>query len=111
MMDMNFIWLGIVSLILMAIAIPLVLQKVKPNRWYGVRISRTLNDDGLWYRANRLYGMAMLTAGGAFFLLSVILGNWRPGEDNQKISLVLFMLEVLIPVFFAQVRARTLVRK
>jgi hypothetical protein len=53
----------------------------------------------------------MLTAGGAFFLLSVILGNWRPGEDNQKISLVLFMLEVLIPVFFAQVRARALARK
>lgn len=30
-MDMNFICLGIVSLLLMAIAIPLALQKVKPN--------------------------------------------------------------------------------
>jgi hypothetical protein len=45
---------------------------------------------GLWYRANRLYGMAMLTAGVAFFVLSAILGNWRPGEDNQKISLVVY---------------------
>jgi len=110
-MDMNFIWLSVASLVLMAIAIPLLLQKVKPNRWYGVRTARTLNDDGLWYRANRLYGIAMLTAGGAFFLLSAVLGNWRPGEDNQKISLVLFVLEVLIPVFFTQMRARSLGRK
>lgn len=49
-MDMNFICLGIVSLLLMAIAIPLALQKVKPNRWYGVRTVRTFNDDGQWYR-------------------------------------------------------------
>jgi hypothetical protein len=55
--------------------------------------------------------MAMLTAGVAFFVLSAILGNWRPGEDNQKISLVLFMLEVLVPVFFTQMRARILARK
>lgn len=46
-MDMNFICLGIVSLLLMAIAIPLALQKVKPNRWYGVRTVRTFNDDGV----------------------------------------------------------------
>jgi uncharacterized membrane protein len=65
-MDMNFIWLSITSLILMAIAIPLLLQKVKPNRWYGIRTARTRNDDELWYRANRLYGMAMLTAGVVF---------------------------------------------
>ena len=110
-MDMNFIWLSITRLILMAIAIPLLLQKVKPNRWYGIRTARTRNDDELWYRANRLYGMAMLTAGVVFFVLSAILGNWRPGEDNQKISLVLFMLEVLVPVFFTQARARILARK
>ncbi|GJL38317.1 hypothetical protein TUM17576_51370 [Enterobacter hormaechei] len=110
-MDMNFIWLSITSLILMAIAIPLVLQKVKPNRWYGMRTSRTLNDEGQWYRVNRLYGKTMIVAGVAFFVLSAILGNWRPGEDNQKISLVLFMLEVLVPVFFTQMRARILARK
>lgn len=110
-MDMNFIWLSIASLVLMAIAIPLVLQKVKPNRWYGVRTSRTRNDEGQWYRVNRLYGKTMIMAGVAFFVLSAILGNWRPGEDNQKISLVLFMLEVLIPVFFTQLRARALARK
>ncbi|MGK9172224.1 SdpI family protein [Yokenella regensburgei] len=108
---MNFIWLGIVSLVLMAIAIPLVLQKVKPNRWYGVRTARTRNDEGQWYRVNRLYGKVMIVAGVAFFVFSALLGNWQPGEDNQKISLVLFMLEVLIPVFFTQVRARALGRK
>lgn len=53
----------------------------------------------------------MLIAGVAFFVLSAILGNWRPGEDNQKISLVLFMLEVLVPVFFTQMRVRMLARK
>lgn len=110
-MDMNFIWLSIASLVLMALAVPLLLQKVKPNRWYGVRTARIINDERLWYRANRQYGIAMLMAGVAFFVLSAILGNWRPGEDNQKISLVLFLLEVLVPVFFAQVRARILARK
>ncbi len=49
-------------LLVAGLCIPLILQKVKPNRWYGFRSKRTLQDPEIWFRVNRL--------GGAFLLLA-----------------------------------------
>lgn len=55
-----FLSLSVGMLVLMAIAIPLARQRIKPNRFYGVRTALTLRDDTAWYRANRLFGKVML---------------------------------------------------
>lgn len=44
-------------------ALPLVMQKVPPNWWYGFRTRRTLSDPDIWYRANYLGGIGLLYAG------------------------------------------------
>jgi uncharacterized membrane protein len=48
---------------LIAIAsIPLMLDLVPPNRFYGVRTRRTLADRALWFQANRFAGWALFIA-------------------------------------------------
>ena len=43
-------------------AVPLVMARVAPNRFYGFRTPRTLADRGLWYRVNGFAGRALLAA-------------------------------------------------
>lgn len=44
-------------------SIPFVLKKVRPNGWIGVRTSKTLSNDELWYKANRYAGWNYLVLG------------------------------------------------
>ncbi|MCX6591739.1 MAG: SdpI family protein [Acidobacteria bacterium] len=69
-----------------ALAIPLILQRVPPNIWYGFRTSKTLSDPRIWYQANATSGRYLLVAS----LLSLALGAgliWL-GQDlpeNQRV--------------------------
>ncbi len=64
--------------VLIALAIPLVLGLVPPNRWYGYRTARSLNCPAEWSRLNRLAGLAVIAAA----LLSVAI----------KVAVLLFVL-------------------
>jgi SdpI/YfhL protein family len=44
-------------------AIPLILQSVPPNPWYGVRVQATLENPAVWYPANRYLGKCLLWFG------------------------------------------------
>ena len=57
--------------VLALIAIPLILQRVPPNRLYGVRTAKTVADPEVWYRANTFGGWAMLSSAIATSLLAV----------------------------------------
>ena len=41
------------GILLILISIPLYLQKVSPNGFYGFRVRRTLENPELWYPVNR----------------------------------------------------------
>jgi uncharacterized membrane protein len=43
-----------------AIACPLILGKVPPNPWYGLRTRRTMSSQALWYKANRMGGIYLI---------------------------------------------------
>ncbi|SFT47548.1 SdpI/YhfL protein family protein [Kosakonia arachidis] len=105
-MNDTFISLSIGCLVLMALAIPLARQRIKPNRFYGVRTARTLHDEVVWYRANRVFGVAMLLCGAVFFLLSVLFGNWREASSPAS-SVVLFLIAVLVPTITARVTTKS----
>lgn len=44
------------------VALPLLFKWVPPNAWYGFRTALTLSDPVIWYRANRVAGLALLLA-------------------------------------------------
>lgn len=67
-----FIGVGIIFIIL---AVPLILQKVPPNQWYGFRTPKTLSDEHIWYPVNKLMGYDLLGVGIAIIIsgLSMLL--------------------------------------
>ena len=50
-------------LLLVALAIPLILDMIPRNGFYGFRTPRTLASDDVWYPANRYAGKALFVAG------------------------------------------------
>ncbi len=62
---MNYIFLieiGI-GILITILSIPLILEKIKPNNFYGFRTKKTLSDENIWYKANKYSGKTMLIAG------------------------------------------------
>lgn len=49
--------------LLIALAIPLLLDKIPPNSWYGFRVPSTLADATLWYKVNRYMARWLLLSG------------------------------------------------
>lgn len=51
------------GLLVVGLAIPMILGKLKPNGWYGFRTSKTLSDEKIWYPANTYIGKLLLGVG------------------------------------------------
>ena len=51
------------GVLLVALSIPLILNKIKPNLWYGFRVPKTINNPDIWYKANHYAGVRLCAAG------------------------------------------------
>jgi hypothetical protein len=51
------------GLVLAGLSVPLILQKIPPNGWYGFRIPSTLTNPALWYKVNAYSGRRFLVVG------------------------------------------------
>lgn len=60
------------SLLIIALAIPLVRRRVPPNSLYGLRVSATFADESVWYEANEKSGRDLAALG--VVLLAAALG-------------------------------------
>ncbi|QNP40194.1 SdpI family protein [Lysobacter solisilvae (ex Woo and Kim 2020)] len=60
------------ALFFCALGVLLILKAIPPNRWFGLRTTRTLADPAVWYRAHRAYGWLFLAIG----LVAATLGLW-----------------------------------
>src|SRR5262245_45515649 len=67
----------IVPLIMIGLAIPMILELVPRNPIYGFRTQYTLSSDEVWYRANRISGIAMVLAGLVWMILGMVLPSVR----------------------------------
>ena len=48
---------------LVALSIPMLLRRVKPNPWYGFRTRKSLANEQVWYEVNAHAGKQLLIAG------------------------------------------------
>jgi hypothetical protein len=63
---------------LILLAVPLYLEKVKPNLWYGFRIRKTLENPDVWYPVNK-YGARWMMLSGFVTVLVAIAFSFIPG--------------------------------
>jgi hypothetical protein len=74
------------GLLLAAISIPLILQKIGPNPWYGFRVKKTLDDPAVWYPVNAYAGKRLLVV-GLVSSLSALLLFFVSGMDLKTYAL------------------------
>ncbi|MBI2407755.1 MAG: SdpI family protein [Gemmatimonadetes bacterium] len=61
------------GLLIAGAAVPLILRRIKPNRWYGFRTDKTLGDERVWYEANAYSGWLALWLGVVLSTSSAVL--------------------------------------
>jgi uncharacterized membrane protein len=54
---------AIIGVVIALTAVPLMVNMVKPNRFYGFRSRRTLGDPEIWYAGNHYAGNLQFIAG------------------------------------------------
>jgi uncharacterized membrane protein len=86
------------SLVLVLVAIPLALRKVRPNVIYGFRTRATLADEDVWYEANAYFGsrliVACLCGAGAAWALYVL--KPFPPDVFLPVSLLVLVAPTLV---------------
>jgi hypothetical protein len=61
------------GLLLVALGWPMAARRVRPNRWYGLRLPATFADEHVWYEANAVTGRDMVALGALVALVGVVL--------------------------------------
>ena len=86
------------SLVLILIAIPLALRKVRPNVVYGYRTRATLSDEDVWYDANAYFGSRLIVAClcGAVAAWALYVLKPLPPDLFLPVSLVVLVAPTLV---------------
>lgn len=102
----SFMLIGILEILQ---GLPLLLEKIKPNKLYGFRLKATLNDEKTWYRVNKITGKYLIYSGiiviiGMMFSM-IILDNLTL-ETIVLIGmfLLIFPLAITIYVGFVSIK-------
>jgi uncharacterized membrane protein len=68
------------------IGIPLAVERVPPNHWYGFRTAKTFSIPTIWYAANRVAGIDLLIAGVvlAMFILRETVLPTLTGNNTSR---------------------------
>ena len=84
-----------------ALGIPLLRGRVRPNSWYGCRTEKTLSDERVWYAVNRVTGRDLVAAGVAVVFVSVALLIFGRGMNPDHAVLALLFVLLLSVVIMA----------
>jgi hypothetical protein len=85
-----------ISLLLIVVAVPLLMDAVAPNRIYGVRIRKSLASPENWHAINR-YGAKQLILWSSASLMVAIVGFFLPIEEASP----LFWAYIFLPLVAA----------
>ena len=63
----------VLGLLLLVLGWPMAARRVRPNRWYGLRIPATFADATVWYDANAVAGRDMMILGAVLLVVALAL--------------------------------------
>ncbi|MCE5340314.1 MAG: SdpI family protein [Planctomycetaceae bacterium] len=80
------------DLIFVAISIPLLLEKIGPNQWYGFRVEKTLDNREIWFKANKYMAKAFIVMGCIQIIYNIVLVILKTSDPFYIITGNLFFL-------------------
>ena len=91
----NLIWFyAVMGILLILASVPMIMQRVPPNRWYGFRTPRTQADPKVWYPANRMAGQYLAFAGLLIVLATLGVALLHKQMTPNTSATVLFVVGV-----------------
>jgi uncharacterized membrane protein len=99
----------ILPLLTVSLSVPLILRKVPPNPFYGLRTKATFSSHCVWYAANRIAGIWLAIAGivwlGAGLLSPTLVGSQ---QDALPWVIAVGLVSTILATVIALVAARRL---
>lgn len=99
------------ALLIGLLAIPLVFALIPRNRFYGIRTSKTLSDDRVWYGANRCGGWLLLVSSLIYLCFAAAWPMNGPRDPRFTLWLVhlgMFVVPLLVSVLWTMHYVRRL---
>ena len=91
---------GVIAVLFIALGAPLAAGRIRPNRWYGYRVSRyQFEDDEIWYAINEKGGRHFVCAGVVCLVYAAFSAFFIGGAGAQLILTV--VLTAMLAVFIA----------
>jgi len=84
------------------IALPLILEKIGPNPFYGFKTKKTFSNKEIWYKANKYLGKTLLAAGLVVMVLSAVLLIIGQNFDEILIT-VSFSITFFVPLIISMI--------
>jgi uncharacterized membrane protein len=82
------------GLVFVALGVPLLRGRVRPNFWYGCRTHKTLSDEKIWYAVNRVTGRDMILGGAVISATALALLAF--GREMNPTARAIVLLSVLV---------------
>jgi len=84
---------GGVGLLVLALCVPLLRGRIKPNRWYGFRFPQALLSDENWYAINR-FGARCFIGWAAVFIFAGVALLAFPFQNAAAIAPFMMLMSV-----------------
>jgi hypothetical protein len=99
----------VVGVVVIVLSIPLLMNKIGMNRWYGIRFKKSFESAGNWYRINR-YGAGRLVLWSFIIIAIGIAALLRPPHGGiLRIVVSRAPLLIVIPIIESRLYAKRLV--
>jgi uncharacterized membrane protein len=80
------------GILFIGLSIPLIRNRIPPNRFYGFRTAKTLSDPKIWYEVNHISGNDLLVAGALITCSSVTMFALAQEWNPQHVALTLLLI-------------------
>ena len=90
-----------IGVLFMVLGLPLKQGAIPPNRWYGFRTRKTLADEEIWYKVNRIAGIDMIRGGAALTAAALVLLALRKTLTLEIAAAILVIVMLAVVIWMA----------
>jgi len=85
---------ALVGVLFVGLSIPLMRNRIPPNRYYGFRTPKTLSNPEIWYEVNRISGKDMFLAGALIIISSLMMFVFAQQQRSEQVAITLLLIMV-----------------